>query len=90
MIVLAGYDCSEIVRSIAWEDGDGVMLRILGDDGRSRFDRRSTSATLAAEFELTSSYFFMREIRVAILEQAFWLLGHDIAVLDVFSVGHEA
>jgi hypothetical protein len=55
MIVLAGFDWSEVVRSIAWDDGDGVMLRVLADDRRSWFNRRSTSASLAAEFGLTSS-----------------------------------
>jgi len=90
MIVVCGYDWSEIVRSIAWEDSGGVMLRILADDRRSTFDRRSTSPSLAAELEMTSSYFFRRAIRVNTVAEAWWLLGNPISVLDLFTEAHLA
>lgn len=84
--VLAGFDWSDLIRTIAWEDDDGVMVRIMADDG-SAIDRRSTRATLADESLLTSSYWFQRPIEVATLQEALWLIGNDIAVLDLFPDG---
>jgi hypothetical protein len=86
VIVLCGFDWSDLVRTIAWEDDDGVMVRTLDDDG-STFDRRSTRATLVDESLLTSSYWFQRPIEVTTLQEALWLLGNDIAVLDLFPDG---
>jgi hypothetical protein len=85
--VLAGFDWSDLIRTIAWEDAEGVMVRIMADDG-SAIDRRSTRATLADECLLTSSYWFQRAIEVATLQEALWLLGNDIAVLNLFPDGN--
>lgn len=80
--VLFAFGPDEVLRSVAWLDGDLVMRRILKYDGGT-FDRWSSSRTLTEEWQRYESlYCFFRPALLPSLGTAFELLGRHVDVLD--------
>lgn len=85
--VLFSFGPDEVLRSVAWLEGDLLMRRIHTDDGAT-FDRWSSSLTLGEEWQrFEALYCFFRPALLPSLGVAFELLGRHLDVLDHVPLG---
>lgn len=84
--VLFAFEPDDVLRSVAWVDGDTIMRRILIESGET-FDQASGCRTLADVWRYEGLYMFFRPALVVDLPAAFSLLGSSVNVLDKFPRG---
>lgn len=80
--VLFAFSSDDILRSVAWLEGDFVKRRILATNGET-FERGSSSQSLNDEWRrFEGLYSFFRPALVPSLAIAFEMLGRHVDVLD--------